>query len=321
MQRIILDTDTGVDDALAILLALRSPELRVEAITAVSGNVHVDHCVRNILITLEAMALDEIPDVARGEDRPLVNPLTCADDIHGDDGLGGLTRLRDADGARAYPDPAKRVNPVPAVDLILDRIGRYPDEITLIAVGPLTNVAKAVIKNPARMRKLREIVVMGGAFRVYGNVTPVAEFNMFVDPHAAQIVCDAGIPLTFVPLDVTTQTVLRRETVDAYAARGSRLAAFVRDCAGHYIEFLRRHRNVDGCFMHDPLAVAVAFRPGLVEMVDARVNVETAGDLTAGMTVADLRPERMPSERPNARVCVDVDAEAFIQLFSERVLS
>ena len=126
VRRVILDADTGVDDALAILLAMRSPELHVEAITAVSGNIHVDHCVRNILMTLDVLDLDTVPDVARGESQPLVNPLTFADDIHGGDGLGNISDLLDADGVRLYPDPANRVSPKHAVDLILERIHAYP---------------------------------------------------------------------------------------------------------------------------------------------------------------------------------------------------
>ena len=318
-RRIILDTDTGVDDALAILLAMRSPELQVEAITAVSGNIHVDHCVRNILMTLETLGLSDLPTVARGEERPLVKPMVFADEIHGGDGLGGVSRLLSPNGVRLYPDPANRVSPIHAVDLILDRIGAYPDDLSLVPVGPLTNVAKAIIKHPARMRKLREIVIMGGAFRVYGNMSPVAEFNIFADPHAAQVVCNAGIPLVFVPLDVTMQAILTADAIDRYAALGGRIATFVRDCTAHYVTFHRQRRQVDGCFMHDPLAVAVAFHEELVRLVPARVDVETSGDLTIGMTVADLR-ESKDGAAPNARVCVDVDAAAFITLFEERVL-
>ncbi|MBM3265773.1 MAG: nucleoside hydrolase [candidate division Zixibacteria bacterium] len=319
-RRIILDTDTGVDDALAILLAMRSPELHVEAITAVSGNTHVDQAVRNILITLETLGIQDGPPVARGEEKPLVKPLFLADDVHGGDGLGGVTRLIKPDGAHLYTPPEGRVSRVSAVDLILDLVGRYPDELSLVPVGPLTNVAKAIIKNPVRMRKIREIVLMGGAFRVYGNMSPVAEFNIFVDPHAAQIVCDAGIPLVFVPLDVTMQAVLTAATIDRYA-EANRVAAFVRDCTAHYVDFHRKRRDVDGCFLHDPLAVAVTFGEKLVRMTSARVNVETAGDLTTGMTVADLRSPSHDGLSPNARVCVDIDAPAFTQLFTERVLA
>ena len=346
--RIILDTDTGVDDALAILLAMRSPELRVEAITGVCGNTSLENCIRNIHLTLSVLDARETPVVARGEDRPLVREPAFTGDIHGDDGLGGVTRQVDADGRRVYPDPDQRTSTVHAVDLITDLAGRYPGELVLVAVGPLTNVARAVMKDPDRMRGLREIIIMGGAFETGGNVSPVAEFNIHADPHAAQIVCDSGIPLVFVPLDVTRQAFLDAGTIDRFAgAAGARAAgagkvgtrtagagnagtrtagagnagtraAFVRDCTSRYVDFHRRERGVNGCFLHDPLAVAVAAREDLVTTVPARVDVETAGDLTTGMTVSDLRSDRWGE--PNARVCTAVDVQAFTRLFEERVL-
>ena len=332
--RIILDTDTGVDDALAILLAMRSPELRVEAITGVCGNTSLENCIRNIHLTLSVLDIHETPVVARGEDRPLVRELTFTGDIHGDDGLGGVTRQVGADGRRVYPDPDQRTSTVNAVDLITDLAGRYPGELVLVAVGPLTNVARAVMKDPDRMRGLREIIIMGGVFETGGNVSPVAEFNIHADPHAAQIVCDSGIPLVFVPLDVTRQAFLDAGTIDRFAGAagaseagagaagagetGAR-AAFVRDCTSRYVDFHRRKRGVNGCFLHDPLAVAVAVREDLVTTVPARVDVETAGDLTTGMTVSDLRSDRWGE--PNARVCTAVDVQAFTRLFEERVLA
>ena len=317
--RVILDTDTGVDDALAILLAMRSPELRVEAITGVCGNTSLENCVRNIHLTLSALDAREMPVVAGGEDRPLVRGLTFAGDIHGDDGLGGVTRQVDADGRRTYPDPDRRPSTIHAVDLILDLAGRFPGEFILVAVGPLTNIARAVMKDPDRMRGLREIIIMGGAFETGGNVSPVAEFNIHADPHAAQIVCDAGIPLVFVPLDVTRQAFLDAGTIDRFAAEAGARAVFVRDCTSRYVAFHRRNRGVNGCFLHDPLAVAVAAREDLVTTVPARVDVETAGDLTTGMTVSDLRSERWGE--PNAKVCTAVDVQAFTRLFEERVLA
>lgn len=317
--RVILDTDTGVDDALAIILAMRSPELRIEAITGVSGNTPLDDCMRNIHTTLDVLDDREAPEVARGEDRPLVRELAFAGNIHGSDGLGDVTRLKDAKGARLYPDPVQRVSPAHAVDLILERAERYPDELTLVAVGPLTNVARAIMRDPDRMRGLREIIIMGGAFETRGNVSAVAEFNIHADPHAAQIVCDSGIPLVFVPLDVTRQALLDAEMIDRYADEGGARATFVRDCTARYVAFHRRNRGVNGCFLHDPMAVAVAFREDLVTLVPARVDVETAGDLTTGMTVADLR-SRTGGE-PNARVCTALDVPEFTRLFEERVLA
>ena len=339
--RIILDTDTGVDDALAILLAMRSPELRVEAITGVCGNTSLENCIRNIHLTLSILDSRETPVVAAGEERPLVRELAFAGDIHGEDGLGGVTRQVDADGRRVYPNSDQQTSTVHAVDLILDLAGRYPGELVLVAVGPLTNVARAVMKDPDCMRGLREIIIMGGAFETGGNVSPVAEFNIHADPHAAQIVCDAGVPLVIVPLDATRQAFLDAGTIDRFAAEaaagkttgatagtgsgratagtGSGRAAFVRDCTARYVAFHRRNRGVNGCFLHDPLAVAVAAREDLVTTVPARVDVETAGDLTTGMTVSDLRSDRWGE--PNARVCTAVDVQAFTRLFEERVLA
>ena len=318
-RRVILDTDTGVDDALAILLAMRSPELSVEAITGVCGNTPLDHCIRNIHITLNVLDGEVAPVVSRGEDRPLVRELAFAGDIHGIDGLGEVTRLVHADGGRIYPEPVRRASPVHAVDLILESAHRYSDELTLIAVGPLTNVARAVMKDPDRMRGLREIIIMGGAFETHGNVSPVAEFNIHADPHAAQIVCDSGIPLVFVPLDVTRQALLDAELINRYADQGGATATFVRDCTARYVAFHRRNRGVNGCFLHDPLAVAVAIREDLVTLVPARVDVETSGDLTTGMTVADLRSQS--EGEPNARVCTALDVREFLSLFEERVLA
>ena len=257
--------------------------------------------------------------MSRGEDRPLVRDLAFAGDIHGIDGLGEVTRLVHADGARIYPEPARRASPAHAVDLILESAHRYSDELTLIAVGPLTNVARAVMKDPDRMRGLREIIIMGGAFETHGNVSPVAEFNIHADPHAAQIVCDSGIPLVFVPLDVTRQALLDAESIHRYAEQGGARATFVRDCTARYVAFHRRNRGVNGCFLHDPLAVAVAIREDLVTLVPARVDVETSGDLTTGMTVADLRSQS--GSEPNARVCTALDVREFLSLFEERVLA
>jgi len=193
-------------------------------------------------------------------------------------------------------------------------------------VGPLTNVAKAILQNPERMSDLQEIIIMGGAFETRGNVSPVAEFNIHADPHAAQIVCDSGIPLLFVPLDVTRQAMLPKEIIDENADPNRPRAVFVRDCTAQYVDFHRKVRNVNGCFLHDPLAVAVAYQEDFVTTVPARVDVERVGELTKGMTVADLRspsPNHTngSSKQPNARVCTALDVKEFIAHFEERVLA
>lgn len=318
MKRVILDCDTGVDDALAILLAMRSPELRVEAITTVSGNTTAAKAARNTLLTLALLGDRPLPPVARGEAAPLERPLVTAAHVHGSDGLGGITKLREPNGSRRYPDPRPGLDPRDGVDLILETVGRFPDEITLIATGPLTNVARAILRHPARMRRVKELFIMGGAFRTYGNVTPVAEFNFFVDPHAAQLVMDFGLPVTLVPLDVTERVRLMRHEVEAWAG-DSPLARFVGDVTREYVEYHARHDGFEGCYLHDPIVVAQAIAPSLItRSVEALVQIETAGDVTLGQSVADLRPGK--SDRTNARVCLAMDTEGFLALFRERVL-
>src|SRR5262249_53350216 len=173
----------------------------------------------------------------------------------------------------------------PAPQAILDLIAHSPDDLTLVAVGPLTNLARAILLNPARMRRLREIVIMGGAFRAPGNTTPVAEVNISVDPHPPPLVLDLGVPITIAPLDVTEQCVLRPQRLE----EGSGLLPFVTDITGHYMRYQEEHDGLAGSYMHDPLAIAVTIDPTLVETRAAAVRVETVGEYTTGMTVADLR--------------------------------
>ena len=215
MQRILIDTDPGVDDALAILLAMLSPELHIEAITTVCGNVPVTQATQNLLTILGILNPDEFPLIAQGEAQPLVKPLVTAAHVHGDDGLGNVSQLRNADGSPLYPPAHTNISSTPGVDLILEMVTRYPDELTLVALGPLTNIAKAIRKDAAKMQRLQKILVMGGAFEVYGNVTTTAEFNIFVDPHAAQEVFHANIPINIAPLDATHQVVLTGERLHA----------------------------------------------------------------------------------------------------------
>jgi inosine-uridine nucleoside N-ribohydrolase len=271
-------------------------------------------------MTLETLNLPEPPIVAKGESQPLVKPLVTAAHVHGADGLGGVTKLLNADASPCYPDPRPNVAPISAVDLIIELVGRFPDEVILVPVGPLTNIAKAMIKHPARMKRVREIVLMGGAFETYGNVTTVAEFNVFADPHAAQLALDFGVPVTIVPLDATHQAVLTGERLKAeIGQRDDRLSRFIYDATQACMAFHRQHEGFYGLYIHDALPIGLLTRPELFETVDAFVQVETSGDLTQGMTVGDLRVGR-PRPKPNARVCVGVDAEAFLRHFFDRML-
>ena len=324
MKYVILDMDPGVDDALAIILAMLSPELEVEAITTVSGNVHVDLCTRNVLRILEVLKPQATPIIAGGEAGPLLGarPLLDASDIHGQDGLGDLNRFTDNDGiTKRYPEPS--LHPISsdhAVDVILSLISDNPHEITLISTGPLTNTARVIIQDPERMRKVKEIIVMGGAFNVPGNVTAVAEFNIFMDPFAADVVVNSGLPITFVGLDVTHQVRLQEFHVRReIAPLNTQLAQFICDITSIYMDSHGEKDGIAGCYLHDPLAVGVAIDPSLVETEDLHVQVETQGRITMGMTVADLRPVRRRDSIPNVRVCTDVDADRFMTLFLDTI--
>jgi purine nucleosidase len=304
---ILLDVDTGVDDALAICLAVRSPEVEVRGITTVSGNVGVDAATRNTLAVLDILRAPAIP-VVTGASTPLCRLLVTAAAVHGGDGLGGI--------AHALP-ASPRAAATGAVQFLLRSIHAAPEPLTLIATGPLTNLAQAIQADAAVLRHLRGLTIMGGAIRVPGNVSPVAEFNFAADPEAAAIVLASGLPITLVPLDVTEQVVLTRTAV-ASRGGGEDLPAFVRAVTAATMDFQRIHDGVDGMYLHDPLAVATVLDPTLVRAEALAVAVESRGALTAGMAVADLR--RSGRTLATARVCLGVDAVRVLRLFAARVL-
>ncbi len=319
-KRIVIDTDAGVDDALALILALRSPELHVEAITTVSGNVHVDLCTENVLRVLDALDLPSPPPVARGEADPLVRPLFTAPEVHGLDGLGGLHFLMEETGILRYARPETAPISTPAHELLADLGRRSAGDITLVTIGPLTNIARAIVENPNAMKGYREIICMGGAFEVYGNTTPVAEFNIYVDPQAAQVVAESGIPLTFVPLDVTEQVCLLMDhLVESIQPLNTKLSRFITDLTHGYIRYHMETEGFMGCYLHDPLAIGLAIDSSFCSTRPAYVQVEIESPLTMGMTVSDLRPRPLTTEPPNARVCTQVDAARFLDFFLSRI--
>ena len=320
MQRILIDTDPGVDDAFAILLAMCSPELQVEAITTVCGNTPVAQATQNLLTILGVLDLDDqFPVIAQGEAEPLVKPLVTAAHVHGEDGLGNTSQLRSADGSLLYPPANTEVSSVSGVDLIIEMAARYPDELVVVALGPLTNIATAIQKDASKMQRLQRIIVMGGVFEAYGNVTTTAEFNIFVDPHAADQVFRFGVPVHIAPLDATHQVILTGERLHAEVEkRDSPISRFLKDSTQVCMEFYRQHVGFWGFHIHDALPIGMLTHPDYFESVDAYVQVETEGTLTNGMTVADLRQERQPSD-PNAQVCVKVAAEAFLDHFFNRL--
>jgi len=315
---VALDTDPGIDDALALMLALRSPELRVELITTVAGNVPVQVATANARRVLAMLAPSAWPVVAQGAGYPLRRPPHTATAFHGDDGLGGVTALHHADGSPYYPLPEQPAARRQAVQRLLQLVQHHGRDLTLIALGPLTNVARAIQLSPTTMQQLGRLVIMGGAIGVPGNVSPVAEFNIFVDPHAADVVLRAHLPITLVPLDVTRQVRLTRDFLQ-HASQGAGTGLVQ---VTHHLTQQWLHSQAEGMAMHDPLAVAVAIDPSLVTLTSLPVCVETRGPHTIGMTVADRRsPAYWSHDMPRLEVALEVDAPRVLELFAARVLT
>lgn len=334
-RKVILDMDTGVDDALAILLAMQSPELEVLGITVVGGNIDVDQTARNtaaVLNHIHPFVKDRyptLPPVATGEKRPSGKP--SAADVHGPDGLGGACKKY------LNPEEVKLIHEN-ASSLFTEIINAHPvGAVTLITTGPLTNVAHWVDQCPDTVKKLREIICMGGVFFQAGNRSQAAEFNIHFDASSARKVvefCRAPIstglgrwqetlPFTFVGLDVTHQVRLRRALLDqAVGLAQDKRPEFVRDVTGYYMNFYNRNEGLDGCYLHDPLAVAYAIDPSLCQAEQYHVEVEDKGEFTSGMTVADYRPTRIFKDKMKVAtwVCYKVDAGRFEDFFSKRVL-
>lgn len=304
VKRIIIDTDVGVDDAMAILLALRSPELHVEALTSVFGNVGLPQTTRNCLTVLEVAGRGDVP-VYQGCDRPLLGSQRGPAPVHGDDGLGNA----------GFPPPRGRVAPGHAVDFLRRAVLAAPGEITLVAIGPLTNVALALRLEPGLAQALAGLVVMGGSVRQGGNVTPAAEFNLYEDPDAAHVVFTSGAPLVMVGLDVTNHVILGGADLERLLGAPNPLAAFIRRIVPHYHDY-HVARGVAGITMHDSCAVAYAIDPTLFEVRRLHVAVERTGEHTAGATVADFRGRHGP---PNATVCLAADARRIIDLYLGRL--
>lgn len=305
-KRIIIDTDPGIDDALAILLALASPELEVEALTVTIGNCSTAQGVINALSVLELARAAHIP-VAPGLDRPLLQPLLTAPETHGNTGLGYAQ----------LPPPSHSPANQHAVDLLIERIMAAPGEITVVAIAPLTNLALAIRREPALLQAIREVIIMGGALRHEGNTTPLAEFNVYVDPHAAHIVYHSGLPITLVPLDVTYQCILTQADVDRLLALASPITRFIADATRFYMEFHDEYQGIEGCVINDPLALALTFAPELVETRPLYVTVDLHSELSLGKTMADFYG--MWSKPPNMQVALNVQPRRFIELFLERI--
>jgi len=340
-SRVIIDTDPGVDDALALLLAMRSPELKIEGITPVAGNVPLKLTLPNALRMVEVAGRAEIP-VAAGGREPLVRRLVTAAYAHGENGLGGAE----------FPEPKIKPIPESAADFIRRTVRKYPGEVTLITIGPLTNVGVALRGDPELAGMVRNLVMMGGSLSG-GNITPAAEFNVYVDPEAARIVFQSGIPITMVGLDVTRKTTLTEEHVRRLEAAQNPVSQAAAKIGRNVLEHNRKEGFLVGPNMHDPLAVASFINPELLKYEDYYVDVETEGELTAGATLGyspvagDLRRRPGMEQKvglnfairgsaptlagtrtspvvrdkfvPNAKVAVDVDSGKFFELLIGRL--
>lgn len=304
--RIILDSDPGIDDSLAIILALASPEIKLEGITIVHGNCSVEQGTRNALNLLNLTGASRIP-VYQGYGVPIIKPPLFAPETHGLSGLG-YAELPDTG-----PAPEKKH----AVEYLIDAFDQSPGEITLVAVGPLTNIAGAIRLDPTISDKIKEIFIMGGAIKHGGNTTPLAEFNIFADPHAAHIVFQSGIPITLTPLDVTYQCLLTADDVRSIQEKESRIADFIADATRFYIEFHDSYQGIEGCIINDPLALALVYAPELCQYQDLFVGVDYSPGPALGKSYADFF--RMEKKRPNMRVAMEVSSRDFIDHFVKRV--
>jgi purine nucleosidase len=340
---LIIDCDTGIDDALALLYACASPEAEIVAVTCCSGNVEAHQVGQNTRAVLELAGRPDI-EVALGRTTPLLRPLEITPETHGPRGIGYAE----------LPPASRSISERHAADLIIAEARGRPGEITLVTLGPLTNLAVAVHREPELPRLLRRLVLMGGAFRVPGNTTPTTEWNIHCDPEAAKIVFEAfapsppdlGRPAPARPLvlglDVTEQARIVPDHVVALARRaGSRpddsialargedplhatrsaasnpVVRFIADALRFYMEFHASYDGFYGAFIHDPLALAAALDPGLVRTEAVAVDVDTAGGPSDGQTIADWR--RLTGKPPNLDVAVEVAVEAFMRRFIERV--
>jgi purine nucleosidase len=316
-MKMVMDMDTGIDDAIAIALVEGSPEVELLAITSVAGNAPVELCTRNCLLLNELLGADAV--VAAGSDRPLVKNLLTAQEVHGADGLGGH--------AGSLPEPTTSAIDEPAFELLTRLPAEHPGEVTLVTTGPLTNIALALRTNPDAVASYARIIVMGGAFDVPGNTGTVAEFNVYVDPEAAALVLGSGLDITLVPLDATTGAVLTRSALTAHErARGlpadrpqRDVAAILHRALDHYMDFQFDESGLDGGYMHDPLAVAAALVPDILETRDLSVGVVTNGP-DRGRTVRAPAQAHAAAPGRGVHVAFGHDDGAFGRLLEERVL-
>ena len=307
-RKIIIDTDPGQDDAVAILLALASPqEIDLLGITAVAGNVPLDLTKKNARIVCELAKITDIK-VFAGCQTPMKRPLVTAEHVHGKTGLDGPT----------LPNPKMPLQEQHAVDFIIETVrNNEAGTITLCPLGPLTNIATAIEKAPDIKEKIQEIVLMCGAYFEVGNITPTAEFNIYVDPEAAEIVFQSNIKITVLPLDVTHKALVTKARNDAFRALNSPVGKAVAEMTDFFERFDKEKYGSDGAPLHDPCVIAYILSPDLFSGRHINVEIETQSELTLGMTVADWW--KVSDRPPNAYFIGDLNADGFFSLLTERL--
>lgn len=302
-KKVIIDCDPGIDDSLALILALNSPELEIVGITTVSGNVKADQGAKNALKVLKLMNREDIP-VYIGEEVPLERELVTAQDTHGEDGLGE-TNYEDADVEINYG----------GVDFILDNARK--GDISIIALGPLTNLAKAIEKDEEGFNMINEIVSMGGAFKSHGNCSQVAEFNYWVDPHGVKEVFDKSkVPFSMVGLDVTREIILTPNLIELIKQIGGDVANFIVDITRFYVDFHWKQERTLGCVINDPLAVAYFIDRTLCEGFTSYLDIVIEG-IAVGQTLVDVG--EFYRKYHNGLILTKVDSERFMKMFLERL--
>ncbi|HAT1617727.1 TPA: pyrimidine-specific ribonucleoside hydrolase RihA [Raoultella ornithinolytica] len=303
---IILDCDPGHDDAIAMVLALASPELDVKAITASAGNQTPDKTLRNVLRMLTLLGRQNIP-VAGGARKPLMRELIIAENVHGESGLDGP----------ALPEPDFAPQNCTAVELMAKTLRESPQPVTIVATGPQTNVALLLNSHPELHDKIARIVMMGGAM-VLGNWQPAAEFNIYVDPEAAEIVFQSGIPVVMAGLDVTHRAQIHGLDIERFRQVGNPVATIVAELLDFFMEYHKDAKwGFTGAPLHDPCTIAWLLKPELFTSVERWVGVETQGKYTQGMTVVDYY--FLTGKQPNTTVLLDIDRERFVDLLVERL--
>ncbi|WP_342075423.1 nucleoside hydrolase [Yoonia sp. SS1-5] len=307
-RKIIIDTDPGQDDAIAILLALASPqEIELLGVTAVAGNAPLALTERNARIVCELAGRPDIR-VFAGCDGPLSRKLITAEHVHGKTGLDGPP----------MDDPTMPLQDQHAVAFLIETLRTEPPgTVTLCPVGPLTNIAMAFRDAPDIIPRVQEIVLMGGAYFQVGNITPAAEFNIYVDPEAAQIVFAAGVPITMMPLDVTHKALTTKPRIDAFRNMGTKVGDMVAAWTDFFERFDVEKYGSDGAPLHDPCTIAYLINPDLFAGRHINVEIETTSELTLGMTVADWW--RVTDRAPNATFMQDIDADGFYALLADRL--